>query len=115
MRIFHYHPETGVLLNEGKADPSPLEPGVWLVPANATTKLPPAVKEGEQAVMVGKTWQVQPIPEPEPEPEPEPPPPSIPDYIPNPGAEYFQQMTAEQKLNLFGITVAELKDLFGLE
>jgi len=81
MKIFHYHPETGVFLGEGTADPSPLEPGQWLVPAHATTATPPTAQEGEQTLWVNGTWQVQPIPEPEPEPGPEPDlPPPTPSY-----------------------------------
>lgn len=82
MKIFHYHPETGALLGEGTADPSPLEPGKWLVPAYATTEVPPIAEESEQVVWVVDGWQVQLIPEPEPEPEPAPAPPAPgPDYL----------------------------------
>lgn len=101
MKIFHYHPETGALLGEGAADPSPLEPGEWLVPAHATTATPPTAQDDEQTLWVNGTWQIQPIPQPEPEPEPEPlPPPPV--------------LTTEQKLEAAGLTVAELRELFGL-
>lgn len=78
MKIYHYHPETGILLGEGMADESPLEPGVWLIPAHATFTKPPTANEGQQVVIVNGTWQVQSIPEPEPEP---PAPPPSPDYV----------------------------------
>jgi hypothetical protein len=102
MNIYHYHPETGALLGEGTADPSPLEPGKWLVPAHATAIEPLRTNATEQAVWVNNNWQVQPIPKPEPEPEPtpEPEPPPV--------------LTTEQKLEAAGLTVAELKELFGL-
>ena len=80
MNIFHYHPETGALLGEGTADPSPLEPGKWLIPAHATTATPPTAQDGEQALWINGAWQVQFIPEPEPEPEPEPTEPQ-PNYV----------------------------------
>jgi hypothetical protein len=80
MNIYHYHPETGALLGEGTADPSPLEPGKWLIPAHATTATPPTAQDGEQALWTNGAWQVQPIPEPEPEPAPEPTEPQ-PNYV----------------------------------
>jgi hypothetical protein len=101
MNIFHYHSETGAFLGEGTANPSPLEPGKWLIPAHATTATPPTAQDGNQTLWINGDWQVQPIPQPEPEPVPEPtePPPAL---------------TTEQKLNAAGLTVAELKELFGL-
>jgi hypothetical protein len=80
MNIYHYHPESGALLGEGTADPSPLEPGKWLIPAHATTATPPTAQDGKQTLWVNGTWQVQPIPKPEPEPEPEPTEPQ-PNYV----------------------------------
>ena len=81
MKIFHYHPETGALLGEGTADPSPLEPGEWLLPAHATAIEPLHPNNNEQVIWVNNNWQLRPIPEPEPPFEPEPteplpPPPS---------------------------------------
>jgi hypothetical protein len=104
MKIFHYHPKTGAFLSEGTADPSPLEPGKWLVPAYATATMPPAAQSGKQAVWVDSAWQLQPIPTPEPAPTPEQPefePPAI--------------LTPEQKLAAAGLTVAELRTLLGLD
>lgn len=98
MKIFHFHPETGALLSEGKADPSPLENNVWLIPAHATAIEPPEPSDGEQAVWVDSAWQMQPIPDTEPAPGPDP----------------VSALTTEQKLKAVGLTVAELRKLFGL-
>lgn len=73
--IYHYHPETGEYLGSGEADPSPLEPDVWLYPAHSTDIAPPEAQAGFVRVWDGGQWQQQAIPEPEPEPEPKPPPP----------------------------------------
>lgn len=63
MKIYHYHPDTGIYAGEGVADESPLEPGVWLVPANATTNPPPSYTSGAQfAIFTENSWQVQDIP-----------------------------------------------------
>jgi hypothetical protein len=103
MNIFHYHPETGVYLGQGQADESPLEPGVWLIPAHATSAEPPVTGEGEQATWNG-AWAVEPIPAPEPEPEPLP-------VVP---AEPAVPLTPEQKLAAAGLTVADLRELLEL-
>lgn len=48
--VFNYHPVTGEYLGEVQADESPLEPGEYLIPAFATTKIPPASGAREVAV-----------------------------------------------------------------
>ena len=70
--IYNYHHETGVFVGTDVADPSPLEPGVFLVPANATTEAPPACGAGQQQVFRNAAWVVEDIPQPEPVPIPTP-------------------------------------------
>jgi hypothetical protein len=52
------------------ADESPLEPGVYLLPAGAVDALPPTIPEGHRAKWNG-AWVFEEIPQPEPEPKPE--------------------------------------------
>jgi hypothetical protein len=73
MHIFHFHPETGIYLGPGLADPSPLEPGVHLIPAHSTTVPPAPAPEGTQRQWTGEEWMLVDIPEPPAPPEtPEP-------------------------------------------
>lgn len=53
------------------ADESPLEPGVFLLPAGAVDAPVPVIAEGQRAKWDG-VWVIEDIPEPEPAPEPEP-------------------------------------------
>ena len=53
MDIWDYDRKTGALLGRSAADPNPEEPGVWLIPAYATTIRPPAVPEGCLAIFNG--------------------------------------------------------------
>jgi hypothetical protein len=58
MKIFHYHPDTKIFLGEDIADESPLEPGVWLIPAHATSKVPPSITDKEQLLWDGEDWKI---------------------------------------------------------
>lgn len=57
MQIWNYD-DDGVWTSSGWADPDPMEPGNWLVPANATTIAPPAVAAKQVAVFVDGAWSV---------------------------------------------------------
>ena len=103
MKTYNYIADTGIFYSEGVADESPLEPGVFLIPAHATTVAPPEVTEPEVAVFKDGEWSVEvlpPPPEPEPEPQPEPEP--------------LVELTPAEKLAASGLTVDELKELLGL-
>jgi len=58
----------GVFVGTVNSDESPLEPGVFLLPAGAVTVEPPAFEEDQFAVWDGEGWMVETFSEPEPEP-----------------------------------------------
>jgi hypothetical protein len=105
MNIYHYIADTGIFYSKGVADESPLEPGVFLIPAYATTVAPPEVTEPEVAVFRDAEWSVELLPppsEPEPAPEPVPPAPLV-------------ELTPAEKLARSGLSVDELKGLLGIK
>lgn len=83
MKVYNYAYEDGFYYGPSEADESPLEPGVWLIPANATTIEPPPFVEGKTIHFTGGGWAYRdiPVPVPEPEPEPAPPAPPLPTHI----------------------------------
>lgn len=75
MRIWNYNPVTGVLIGASEADESPLEPGVYMVPAYATEiSPPPLTPEGEETYWAGDAWATRALP-------PPPPPPTTAEYV----------------------------------
>jgi len=62
MQIYNYD-VSGVFTCASEADESPLEPGVFLIPAYASTIAPPALTEGEKAVFENGSWVVNKIPD----------------------------------------------------
>ena len=63
--------QNGYFVGVTKADPSPLEPGVYLIPGGCIDEPAPTVPEGQRAKWEGE-WVFENIPQPEPKPEPEP-------------------------------------------
>ncbi len=60
MKIHNYDPFSKVFTCTTDADESPLEDGVFIIPANATDIAPPPLKEGEIAVFKDVDWEVRP-------------------------------------------------------
>ena len=58
--LYAYSPVTGEYIGTCVADPSPLEPGVWLYPACTTDVEPPQTGDREAAIWTGEAWQVVP-------------------------------------------------------
>jgi len=56
MLIFNYD-ENGDFVGTSQADESPLEPGVYLIPARATTSPVPNVPEGKVARFIDGSWR----------------------------------------------------------
>jgi hypothetical protein len=56
MLVYNYAPETGEYLGTSEAHESPLEPGVYLVPACATTTAPPDAQTGCARCWNGSDW-----------------------------------------------------------
>lgn len=57
LKIYNYHPSSGVFLFEGEADKDQLDADNWLIPANATDKKPPKQKNGYALVFKNDKWQ----------------------------------------------------------
>lgn len=50
MLVYNYDPVLKFYISTSEADESPLEPGVWLIPAHATTIEPPVCREDQIVV-----------------------------------------------------------------
>jgi hypothetical protein len=57
--VYRFHPATRIYLGADLADESPLEPGVWLVPANATEIQPPEIPPGFVAKFATNYWALE--------------------------------------------------------
>lgn len=66
MKIYNYE-ENGKFAGISKADPSPLEPDTYLIPALATDKAPPIAKDGFEIYWNGTAWEYREAPKEKPE------------------------------------------------
>lgn len=83
MQIYHYD-QSGLYLGDSAADPSPLEPGVFLIPAGATATKPPSARDGYLYRFVNGAWEeqyIEPVSEADQPIEPEPPVNTIPQIV----------------------------------
>lgn len=72
MIVYSYNPTTKVYVGAEQADPSPLEPGKWLIPANSTPKKLIDPRPGYDIVWKGTEWGYRLIESPaEPQPIPD--------------------------------------------
>lgn len=57
---YHFDPATGRYIGPGEADESPLDPGLYLIPAHAVRDRPPELKQHEAAVISasGDGWDI---------------------------------------------------------
>jgi hypothetical protein len=100
MKIYHYN-EEGLFICEGYADPDPLRPGHWLIPAFATTIEPPIPGENQIVRFQNDHWILEDIPVPEPEPE-----------LPEPTPEEIKQQQIDSLNNEFIPQFQMLRDSF---
>lgn len=69
--IVYQYDRAGLYQGETEADESPLEPGVWLMPARTTPVPPPTdVPEGRWPRWNGVAWELATQPTPAPAPDP---------------------------------------------
>jgi len=137
MKIYNYHPEYKHFIGVSIADESPLEPGVWLIPAQATDIEPPTCDSNQIQIFNGTFWDIvedqrgtyyeissgilqentNPLEAPENATKEQPP--EVPErcyLIWNDGWVIKQKpvLTPAEKLANAGLTVEELKSLLGL-
>lgn len=65
MKIYNYDAVTKAYMGEGFADESPLEAGVWLIPAHATAITPLEAQQNKIRCFVDGAWVYKDIPEPQ--------------------------------------------------
>ena len=61
MIVYSYDPVTGEYLGTTTADPNPVEPGEYLMPAFTTTVQPPVPAEGHKAIWQSDVWTEVPV------------------------------------------------------
>lgn len=60
MKIYNYHPDHKIYLSSSYADPSPLEPGAFLIPAYATELESPSCENCEIPIFTENNWEIIP-------------------------------------------------------
>ena len=58
MKIYNYHPDYKYFYSESEADPSPLEPGAFLIPAYATVIEPPTCELNQIQIFNETSWDI---------------------------------------------------------
>ena len=58
MKIYNYHPDYKYFYCESEADPSPLEPGVFLIPAHATDIKPQTCELNQIQIFNETSWDI---------------------------------------------------------
>lgn len=58
MKIYNYHPEYKYFIGSSNADESPLEPGIFLIPAHATNIEPLKCEQDEIQVFDETSWKI---------------------------------------------------------
>jgi hypothetical protein len=71
-QIYNYDKDTFKYIGSSLADESPLEPGIFLIPAHATLDAPPANIEGKELYFENQQWVYKDVIVAAAEPEPEP-------------------------------------------
>jgi len=56
--VYSFCPKTGEYVGTTTADESPLEPGIFLYPANTTEAPPPEAGKNEKTVWDGQSWYI---------------------------------------------------------
>lgn len=58
-RVYTYHEQTREFVRVDLAQESPLEPGVWLMPANSTAVEPPTFSAAQVCRWTGSEWTLE--------------------------------------------------------
>lgn len=96
----------GVLVGQTVADESPLEPGVYLIPAGCVLRVPPPCPSGMRVRWTGDDWTVEAIPVP---PTPTPAPAPMPDGNPPKEVEIIAARAALDALVAAGVISAQAR------
>lgn len=106
---------SGIYLGPAIADPSPLEPDVWLLPGGCVDALPPHIPAGKRARWTGTEFTIEDCPPPvvvPDAPEPPPLPPSVQRaaaYRDEADPLYFRAMRGEASLDDWRAKISEIR------